>query len=223
MPTAPHASALSLQRVEPGVEPRREVRLEGDVRMDEESRRRPVEPEEDVVEVRQVGRDRVADVVEHEANRWLALERVETGKNVRLRERPGRARRRRPTSRSSTTTMLGTSRARRRRTSARRDTLGRLSANPERPAPVASRARLVVTAIWLVAALGVIVLGYPDTFRDANETARANAALDVVDRELGGGNSVVPDQGLMLEARGWIPPTGRSGSPSVSGSPVGPT
>ena len=54
----------------------------------------------------------------------------------------------------------------------------------------------------------MIVLGYPDTFRDANEAARANAALDVVDRELGGGNSVVPDQGLMLEARGWIPADG---------------
>jgi hypothetical protein len=59
-----------------------------------------------------------------------------------------------------------------------------------------------------VIAVGVVALRYPDAFRAANETARANASLDVLDRELGGGNSVVPDQALMIEARGRIPPDG---------------
>lgn len=60
-------------------------------------------------------------------------------------------------------------------------------------------------AYWLGVVLVAIVVRYPDTFHDANETARANASLDLSDRELGGGNSVVPDQGLMIEARGRIP------------------
>jgi hypothetical protein len=66
--------------------------------------------------------------------------------------------------------------------------------------------RGLVIAYWLGVVLVAIVVRYPDTFRDANETARANASLDLIDRELGGGNSVVPDQGLMIEARGRIPP-----------------
>ncbi len=74
--------------------------------------------------------------------------------------------------------------------------------------PAADRVRLVAIAVWLVVALGVIAVRFPDTFGDANRTARANAALDLVDRELGAGNSVVPDQALLLEARGWIPPRG---------------
>ena len=69
--------------------------------------------------------------------------------------------------------------------------------------------RLTAVACWLVLALGIVAVRYPDAFRDANATARANASLDVVDRELGGGNSVLPDQGLMLEARGHIPVDGR--------------
>ena len=69
--------------------------------------------------------------------------------------------------------------------------------------------RLTAVACWLVLALGIIAVRYPDAFRDANATARANASLDVVDRQLGGGNSVLPDQGLMLEARGHIPVDGR--------------
>jgi hypothetical protein len=46
---------------------------------------------------------------------------------------------------------------------------------------------------------------YPQAFADANRQARANAALDYVDRELGGGNSVLPDQAIAIEARGRIP------------------
>lgn len=75
-------------------------------------------------------------------------------------------------------------------------------------APTADRVRLVAMAVWLVVALGVVAVRFPDTFGDANRTARANASLDLVDRELGAGNSVVPDQSLLLEARGWIPPRG---------------
>jgi len=75
-------------------------------------------------------------------------------------------------------------------------------------APTADRVRLVVMAVWLVVALGVVVVRFPDAFGDANRTARANAALDHLDREIGAGNSVVPDQSLLVEARGRIPPHG---------------
>ena len=70
------------------------------------------------------------------------------------------------------------------------------------------RRRLAAIGVWLALVLAVIAVRYPDAFRAANDTARANAALDLVDRTLGGGNSVFPDQGLMLEARGRIPPDG---------------
>lgn len=46
---------------------------------------------------------------------------------------------------------------------------------------------------------------YPQAFADANRTARANARLDVIDRELGGGNSVLPAQAIAIESRGRIP------------------
>jgi len=46
---------------------------------------------------------------------------------------------------------------------------------------------------------------YPQAFADANREARANARLDQVDRELGGGNSVLPAQAIAVEARGLIP------------------
>jgi hypothetical protein len=60
----------------------------------------------------------------------------------------------------------------------------------------------------VVIMLAAIVVRYPDAFRDANRSARANARLDLLDREFGGGNSVVPDQGLLVEARGLIPENG---------------
>jgi hypothetical protein len=64
--------------------------------------------------------------------------------------------------------------------------------------------RLVV--VFCVAALLVaLAVRYPQSFADANRTARANAALDYLDRELGGGNSVLPDQSIAVEARGRIP------------------
>lgn len=56
--------------------------------------------------------------------------------------------------------------------------------------------------------LVAVVVRYPEAFRDANRSARANAALDLLDREVGGGNSVIPDQRLLFEARGRIPADG---------------
>ncbi len=49
---------------------------------------------------------------------------------------------------------------------------------------------------------------YPQAFAEANRTARADARLDYVDRELGGGNSVLPAQAIAIEARGRIPAQG---------------
>ena len=46
---------------------------------------------------------------------------------------------------------------------------------------------------------------YPQAFADAERQARANAALDYVDRQVGGGNSVLPDQAVVIEAQGRIP------------------
>jgi hypothetical protein len=57
----------------------------------------------------------------------------------------------------------------------------------------------------LLVALGWL---YPQAFADANRAARANARLDWVDRELGGGNSVLPAQAIAIEARGRIPANG---------------
>ena len=59
--------------------------------------------------------------------------------------------------------------------------------------------------LWLALVLTALAVRYPDTFRAANRTARANAALDLLDREIGGGNSVIPDQEVLLEARARIP------------------
>ena len=53
--------------------------------------------------------------------------------------------------------------------------------------------------------LAAVAWLYPQAFADANRTARANAALDQIDRALGGGNSVLPAQAIAIEARGRIP------------------
>ena len=63
-----------------------------------------------------------------------------------------------------------------------------------------------MVAFCLATTLIALAVRYPDAFHDANQTARANAALDPVDRDLGAGNSVFPDQSLLVEARGLIPP-----------------
>jgi hypothetical protein len=67
--------------------------------------------------------------------------------------------------------------------------------------------RLVVVGC-VAAIVAALILRYPEAFRDANTTARANAALDFMDRQVGGGNSVVPDQRFLVEARGRIPEDG---------------
>ena len=64
--------------------------------------------------------------------------------------------------------------------------------------------RLVV-AFCVAVIVGAVVVQYPDVFPYASDAARANAALDYVDRELGGGNSVLPNQAIAIEARGRIP------------------
>jgi hypothetical protein len=67
-------------------------------------------------------------------------------------------------------------------------------------------ARVGIVAGCIAALVVALAVRYPDSFADANRTARENASLDYLDRELGGGNSGLPDQSIALEARGWIPP-----------------
>ena len=66
--------------------------------------------------------------------------------------------------------------------------------------------RRLVVVFCVAVTLVALVVRYPDALHDADETARANAALDFVDRAVGAGNSVFPDQRLLVEARGLIPP-----------------
>lgn len=66
--------------------------------------------------------------------------------------------------------------------------------------------RRLVVAFCIAVTLVALAVRYPDAFDDANETARENAALDLIDRVLGAGNSVFGDQRLLVEARGSIPP-----------------
>ena len=64
----------------------------------------------------------------------------------------------------------------------------------------------MVIVLWLALVLIAVAVRYPHTFRAANQTSRANAALDLLDRKVGGGNSVIPDQQVLFEALGRIPP-----------------
>ena len=63
-------------------------------------------------------------------------------------------------------------------------------------------------AYWVVVVAIAVLVRYPDAFRAANANARANASLDLLDSQAGGGNSVIPDQRLLFEARALIPPDG---------------
>ena len=83
--------------------------------------------------------------------------------------------------------------------------------------------RRLVVVFCVAVSLVALAVRYPDAFHDANDTARANAALDLVDRDVGAGNSVFPDQGLLVEARGLIPPGETSPSPSAILSLAGPS
>lgn len=64
--------------------------------------------------------------------------------------------------------------------------------------------RLVVL-FCVAVTLGAVVWLYPQEFADANRAAQANTRLDWVDRQLGGGNSVLPAQAIAIESRGRIP------------------
>ena len=66
--------------------------------------------------------------------------------------------------------------------------------------------RRLVVVFCIAVTLVALLVRYPDALHDAGETARANAKLDLVDRDVGAGNSVFPDQRLVVEARGLIPP-----------------
>ena len=68
--------------------------------------------------------------------------------------------------------------------------------------------RRLVVAFCVAVTLVAAAFRYPDTFDYANQTARDNAALDYLDREIGGGNSVLPAQAVAIEARGRIPADG---------------
>jgi hypothetical protein len=68
--------------------------------------------------------------------------------------------------------------------------------------------RRLVVAFCSTVILVAVAVRYPEAFRAANDAARANASLDYLDRQLGGGNSVLPDQAIALEARGLIPERG---------------
>ena len=65
--------------------------------------------------------------------------------------------------------------------------------------------RRLVVAFCLAVTLVALAVRYPDAIRDARDTARANANLDLVDRDVGAGNSVFPEQSLLVAARGLIP------------------
>jgi hypothetical protein len=65
--------------------------------------------------------------------------------------------------------------------------------------------RRLVVLFCVAVTLAAVAVRLPETFADANRAARANASLDWVDRQLGGGNSVLPDQGVAIEASGRIP------------------
>jgi hypothetical protein len=65
--------------------------------------------------------------------------------------------------------------------------------------------RRLVVAFCVAVILVALPVRYREAFHAANETARANARLDLVDRDVGAGNSVFPDQALLVEARGLIP------------------
>lgn len=68
--------------------------------------------------------------------------------------------------------------------------------------------RQLLIGYWLVVVGVAVLVLYPDAFRDANRSARANASLDLLDLQSGGGNSVIPDQRMLFEARGLIPQDG---------------
>ena len=87
-----------------------------------------------------------------------------------------------------------------------RDTLRRTDDVLQRWFSAGIATRRLVVAFCLAVILVALAVRYPDALRGAGDNARANARLDLVDRTVGAGNSVFPDQALLVEARGLIPP-----------------
>ena len=89
------------------------------------------------------------------------------------------------------------------------------SCHYDRAVSAADRLRAIATgpgALWRLVVffcVGVTLVAaairYPQAFMDAERIARDNAALDHFDRQIGGGNSVYPDQRLLVEADARIP------------------
>lgn len=68
--------------------------------------------------------------------------------------------------------------------------------------------RTVVLACVLIAAAAALVR-YPDAISELTRTARDNASQSFADREIAGGNAVIPNQELMYQARARIPEDSR--------------
>jgi hypothetical protein len=71
----------------------------------------------------------------------------------------------------------------------------------EWPAGVLRAGVVFLLAVTLVAA----AIRYTQSARQLHQTASHNSALSFSDREIAGGNSVLPDQTAAYEARGLIP------------------
>ena len=71
----------------------------------------------------------------------------------------------------------------------------------ELPGGVLRAGVVFLLAVTLVAA----AIRYAPSARDLHQTASRNSALSFSDREIAGGNSVLPDQTAAYEARGLIP------------------
>jgi hypothetical protein len=63
----------------------------------------------------------------------------------------------------------------------------------------------VGVAFLLAVALVSVAIRYPQVLSDLGDAASRNSALSFSDREIAGGNSVLPDQSAAYAARGRIP------------------
>ena len=66
---------------------------------------------------------------------------------------------------------------------------------------------LVRTGVVLLtcAVFAAVVVTYPSVLRELGDDASRNSALSYTDREIAGGNELVPDQGAAYAARALIP------------------
>ncbi len=75
--------------------------------------------------------------------------------------------------------------------------------------PDASRVARALTVCCVCAEIVAVLVQLPLTIRKRDRRTDQLAALTYEDRDLAAGNSVVPDQRLVFEARALIPPDGR--------------